>query len=384
MSGHRAGFALLVRRTGLGVVAAALVWLLVPMALAEPDRGDVRDAEERLRELEIRHQTAVEEYLQAEQTLAELDDDISRTQGRVAELAERSEERRDLAGRVIQGLYRGEEAAGLEAVLGAGRAADAARRAAYLAHAQDANMRALESYQVVRRDLEHETDALRAARQEAAELQQEMAARAERIDADAETQRAEVASLQQQVAEREERERQQAERERREQQAREAAERAEQEAEATQVASNDDSGDDDSGDEGTQASGDTDNAGGGAPPPSGQAAAAVDAALSRQGKPYQWGATGPDRFDCSGLTQWAWKQAGVSIPRTSRQQYAGLPKVSRSELQPGDLVFFGDPIHHMAMYIGDGQMVEAPYSGQSVRVRSMDRDDYTGAARPGG
>jgi cell wall-associated NlpC family hydrolase len=118
-----------------------------------------------------------------------------------------------------------------------------------------------------------------------------------------------------------------------------------------------------------------------APNPSAQVA--VDAALSQVGKPHQWGAAGPDSYDCSGLTMWAWAQAGVSLPHNSSMQYAATPRVEQSDLQPGDLMFFGSPIHHVGMYIGGGQMVEAPYSGQSVRVVSSSRSDYVGAGRPG-
>ncbi len=113
-----------------------------------------------------------------------------------------------------------------------------------------------------------------------------------------------------------------------------------------------------------------------------QAAKAIEAARSQMGTPYCWGGTGPDCYDCSGLTQWAWAQAGVSIPRSSRQQYAGLPKVPRDQIQPGDLLFFGNPIHHVGLYEGDGIMIEAPQSGEQVRRRSIHRSDYAGAARP--
>jgi peptidoglycan DL-endopeptidase CwlO len=123
---------------------------------------------------------------------------------------------------------------------------------------------------------------------------------------------------------------------------------------------------------------------GSAPAPSSAAGRAVEAAKTRLGSPYQWGAAGPDRFDCSGLTSWAWRQAGVEIPRSSGAQYAGLPKVDRASLQPGDLLFFGSPIHHVGMYVGNGQMIEAPYTGEVVRYRSIQRSDFVGAARPGG
>ena len=73
----------------------------------------------------------------------------------------------------------------------------------------------------------------------------------------------------------------------------------------------------------------------------------------------------------------------MEIPRSSGAQYAGLPKVSRGNLRPGDLLFFGSPIHHVGMYVGGGQMIEAPYTGQVVRYRSIHRSDFVGAARPG-
>ncbi len=120
-----------------------------------------------------------------------------------------------------------------------------------------------------------------------------------------------------------------------------------------------------------------------APAPSRQAQVAVDAALSQIGKPYSYGAAGPDSYDCSGLTMWAWAQAGVSLPHNSGAQYAATTRVDRSDWEPGDLLFFGSPIHHVGMYIGNGQMVEAPYTGRSVRVVSANRSDYVGAGRPG-
>lgn len=122
--------------------------------------------------------------------------------------------------------------------------------------------------------------------------------------------------------------------------------------------------------------------------PPGAADEALQAALSRRGSEYEWGATGPNEFDCSGLTSWAYNQAGVSIPRTSRQQYTAGKPVSRNELVPGDLIFFddgsGDPgaIHHVGMYVGDGKMVDAPTEGQVVDVRPMEGDGhYIGARR---
>jgi cell wall-associated NlpC family hydrolase len=110
------------------------------------------------------------------------------------------------------------------------------------------------------------------------------------------------------------------------------------------------------------------------------AAAAVRAAASQIGKPYQWGAAGPNSYDCSGLTMWAWAHAGVSLPHSSRAQYASLPHVSMSALAPGDLVFRGSPIHHVGIYKGGGVVIHAPHTGQTVREDSV--AGYTMAARP--
>ncbi|MFI6206527.1 NlpC/P60 family protein [Streptomyces sp. NPDC051041] len=105
----------------------------------------------------------------------------------------------------------------------------------------------------------------------------------------------------------------------------------------------------------------------GAVPASGRAAAAVAAARSALGKPYIWGANGPGGFDCSGLTQWSYAQAGIALPRTSQaQRYAGR-RIPLSQARPGDLVVYRDDAGHVAMYVGGGQVIHAPRPGASVR-----------------
>jgi len=115
-----------------------------------------------------------------------------------------------------------------------------------------------------------------------------------------------------------------------------------------------------------------------------RAQTAVDVALAQIGKPYRWGGSGPDSFDCSGLTSYAWAAAGVSLPRTSGSQYGATTRISRSELRPGDLVFYHSPISHVAIYIGDGRVVEAPNSGNNVRIRNdgLTRRGVVGYGRP--
>ncbi|GAB3178500.1 C40 family peptidase [Streptomyces incanus] len=105
---------------------------------------------------------------------------------------------------------------------------------------------------------------------------------------------------------------------------------------------------------------------------SGRAGAAFAAAQSKLGSPYVYGATGPSSYDCSGLTSWAYAQAGVSIPRTSESQTgAGAKIYSTSQLQVGDLVFFFNDLHHVGLYAGNGQIIHAPRSGTVVRYESM-------------
>jgi cell wall-associated NlpC family hydrolase len=116
---------------------------------------------------------------------------------------------------------------------------------------------------------------------------------------------------------------------------------------------------------------------------SGAAAKAVKTAQAQIGKPYEWGASGPSSYDCSGLTMYAWRSAGVSLPHSSRAQYESLPKVSRANIRPGDLLFYGSPIHHVGMYEGGGIMINAPETGENVRRDPIARSDYVGAARPG-
>ena len=101
----------------------------------------------------------------------------------------------------------------------------------------------------------------------------------------------------------------------------------------------------------------------------GRAGAAVRAALSRLGRPYVWGATGPNQFDCSGLVQWAYAQVGVHLDRTTYQQINDGVPVPRSQVQPGDLVF--PHAGHVQLAIGNNLVVEAPYSGASVRISRM-------------
>jgi cell wall-associated NlpC family hydrolase len=122
-----------------------------------------------------------------------------------------------------------------------------------------------------------------------------------------------------------------------------------------------------------------------APPAvSSRAGTAVNAALSQQGVPYRYATSNPGvSFDCSGLTAYAWGQAGVYLPHQSRQQYASIPHVDKGAAQPGDLIFFYSPISHVSVYIGGGQQVHAPNTGSVVKIGSVNWGKVTGVGRPG-
>ncbi len=158
-----------------------------------------------------------------------------------------------------------------------------------------------------------------------------------------------------------------------ERQAREAEERRQQEAaeEAAQQEAEE------------AAQGDSGSSGGSA---DGSYATLADQAIAfaeaQLGKPYVWGATGPDSYDCSGLTQAAWLAAGVEIPRVTWDQVNYGTSVTRDQLAPGDLVFFYDDISHVGLYIGDGQMIHAPKPGDVVKYESIDVMPIYGYVRP--
>lgn len=122
-------------------------------------------------------------------------------------------------------------------------------------------------------------------------------------------------------------------------------------------------------------------------PSSDKGAVAVAEARKHLGKPYVYGGSGPDNFDCSGLTGWAWKAAGVRLSHSAYTQYFETTRVPIDQVQPGDLLFFGkdgvESIHHNAIYIGGGDMIEASQTGTPVRIRGWRSVDIVGAGRPG-
>lgn len=115
--------------------------------------------------------------------------------------------------------------------------------------------------------------------------------------------------------------------------------------------------------------------------PAAARSSALQNALGKIGAPYRYGASGPSAFDCSGLVHWAYKQEGVSLPRTSRAMASAGTPVSKGQLRPGDLVLFYRPVSHVGIYVGNGQVVHASTSGTPVKISSMNAMPFNSARR---
>jgi peptidoglycan DL-endopeptidase CwlO len=286
--------------------------------------------------------------------LTEIRASISAGEALVADIERRMSLNEAVAEIVAQELYKGGSTGALEVVLASESFADVETRLQYLRSSEDARARVFERLAVDRQLLDERLRRLERQRAQALEARVRLADLRADIETKVEDQRAEIAHLRELI---------------------ERAERRREERLAAAAAVQEVEGDASTAEVAAPAAP--------APAASSQAGLAVQAALAQVGKPYQWGGAGPDSFDCSGLTMWAWAQGGVSLPHNSGMQYAATARVAQSDLQPGDLLFYGSPIHHVAIYIGGGQIVEAPYSGETVRVASAARSDYVGAGRPG-
>jgi cell wall-associated NlpC family hydrolase len=334
------------------MLAVALFAGLLSQAgsLAAPTEAELDAARERLMELEADFEIVVERYNLVHENLTSIQARIGVTELEVRRIERRMGVRHDAAVDVARELYMGGSNDALEAVLIAEDIRDVESRLAYLRTSQQAQSEIFEALAADRSALESKIEQLEEDRAAALAAEERLLGLRTEIEGKLAEQQDEITELNAAIERAERLE------------ARRAAAAEDQAAAATVVPAAPVAP---------------------APAPNAGAQAAVEAALSQVGKPYEWAAVGPDSYDCSGLTLWAWAHAGVSLPHNSGMQYAATPRVDRSDWQPGDLLFFGSPIHHVGMYIGNGQMVEAPYTGAQVRVNSAIRSDYVGAGRPG-
>jgi cell wall-associated NlpC family hydrolase len=367
MRGQGSFFTRTRRQVGALVAAVAIGGVIV---LGAPDAGsqtleekraEAEQVAARIADLEAEHATLEEDARVATDELADAEARVAEVEAELAELeAERDARSDELASYSVDAYVGGPAQDEVSAMLQS-ETGDLPVRLGYLGTVAGDRNQLLEELAAAEEDVQIRVDELADAQAEAADLLDQIEQSRSEAEATLAEQRqieesldAEIASL---VAE--------------QQAAAAAAAQAQAEQQAAAAATSGGGGGG-GGDTGGGGSG-----GGGyytGPPPSVSpgAAGAVQAARSMIGVPYQWGGSSPSTgFDCSGLTSWAWAQAGRSIPRTSRAQFAGTRRVSLSDLQPGDLVFYGSPIYHVGLYTGGGMMVDAPSSGRTVNERSI-------------
>ena len=337
-------------------------------------RGRLDTAQARLDELEMLIGHVVDEYNDAVVALEAAEAELDATEDEVTSLTAQAGVLEDSVVDHVRRLHKLGPAIELSALM-VGRDANATgERMSALRHILEAQRIDLEELEATQTSLAAVEERLERQRREADARTAEIEERREAVEATIADKQDEIDALNDELASALQREEEA--RRRDEERRRRAAEQARQERAAQQAREQEQQA-------ATTTSTSSTPPAGPAPAPRANAQVAVDAALSKLGSPYRWGATGPSSFDCSGLMVWAWAQAGVSLPRSSSAQFAGLRRISRSELQPGDLVFSGNPVHHVGMYIGNGQIVHSPYTGAVVSIRSMDRPDLRGFARPG-
>nr|WP_325230992.1 C40 family peptidase [Egicoccus sp.] len=377
------------------VTALLLVVAMVLPAAAQPSSQDLRgrqqDAQSRLDALMMDVAEVVEDYNEAAVALEEAEAARAATAAEHARLSDDVDALTTLAEDYVRRMHKLGPSLELSSIFVSGNPTDAGAKAATLRRVLAGQRADLEDLAAARTAIAATANRLEEQRTVAAERAGVVEARRAELDAMVASQQDEIADLEDEIAQaeaREEAERRRAEEERlrreAEERARQAAEEQRRQAERAPASEppapaprSEASPDPTPSEEPAPAP---------APSTRRSAQTAIDTALAQVGKPYRYGGSGPGSFDCSGLTSFAWRAAGVEITRTSRSQYGFTNRISRSELQPGDLVFYGrsvSRISHVAIYLGGTRVVEAPYSGANVRIRGdgMTRNDIVGYGR---
>lgn len=361
-------------KTSSRALVALLVLVLGTAGFALPaaasplsqKRSEARAAQTKLNALRSKAEQAAEAYNEARDKYGAISAKVRATRSRISKLKAEQKTLQTALGNRADEMYRSDGILGIiGALVSAQSLQDVTMVIEVLQRVSEQDARTVAKLKTTRAELEVEERALAAA--EADALAQANSMKASKKEADAKVADAKrvLGSLRADVRELIDRQ--------------EAAQEAA--ARARWLASQNDSSNDSSG--GSSSGGSSGNSGSSGGSSSARGRAAVNWAMKKLGSWYQWGAAGPSRFDCSGLTQWAYARVGVSLPHYSRAQYSSGRHIARGDLQPGDLVFFGSPIHHVGMYVGGGNFIEAPYTGARVRITSLgNRSDYVGATRP--
>lgn len=343
------------------LITTALLLLAMPSAFATPladKRAEAARIKAQVDKLDEDLEIAAEAYNEAHSRYAAVSADVKANETRAAEVAAHQKTLQDNLSTRVASMYRQGPLAQLEVLFGASTFEEFASAIDVLRTLNEQEAEQVAELKTTTAELERIHEELAAQQAEAKAQSDVMQKRKSEVESQLSERSTLLSSVEGEIAQI-----------LRDQEA-EARRRAEAAAAAARAAAAKASASSSSGDYGT--------------PTNAPRSSVVAIALSKLGAPYKWAASGPDSFDCSGFTMWVYRQVGVSLPHSSRAQIGCGQRVSRDNLAPGDLVFFGrGTIHHVGIYVGGGNFVHAPSTGDVVKVSSLSgRSDYVGACRP--
>ncbi|MEU8570995.1 NlpC/P60 family protein [Streptomyces pathocidini] len=378
------------RRTAVGLttVALASVGLLSQAAQAAPSepRQSIEEVQKKVDQLYRQAGTATQQYNQAKERTERQRTAVDRLLDDVANRTEKLNEARRTLGNYAAAQYRNGGMAPTATMLLADSPQDYFARNHLLDRMTDRQRQAVEQYQgeqesaskqrsEATRSLASLTEAQQELRDSKQSVQDKLGQARELLSELTAEEKARLAELERKREAEAQRKAEELARQQAEKARQEAAEKAAAEEAAAQESPSQSS-------DSASGSGSGSSSGSSSDAYAAKAEKAIAFARAQIGKPYVWGATGPSSFDCSGLTQAAWKAAGVSLPRTTWDQVEVGTRVATEDLKPGDLVFFYDDISHVGLYIGDGQMIHAPKPGANVRTEAITYMPIYGSVRP--
>jgi cell wall-associated NlpC family hydrolase len=384
-----------------GLPVALAITFAIPVALptvveaqsVDQQRQRVEDIVDELERLEERARQLGEDYNEAIDTKAQLDVEITDSEARIAEQeAELNQLRASLADMALRSFVGGGSVPLGPLFEDSENLNDAVKREELARVALSAGDVTTDEFDALVADLNDEKDELARKRDQADQIAASLTdaqAETERLTAEYTAARADAeAKLGQLIAQEEQRRAEESARRLREQAAAASANTSSGGGGSNSGGTSTSGGTSSSGDTSTSSgdSASTSGSGGGysVPAVSSRSGIAVQAALAQQGVPYRYATSSPGvGFDCSGLTAYAWAQAGVGLPHQSRAQFASIPHVPKESAQPGDLIFFYSPISHVSIYLGNGMQVHAPNTGKTVTVGSVNWGKVVGVGRPG-
>lgn len=386
-----------------GLPVALAVTFAVPVALptvvnaqsVDQQRQKVEDIVDQLEQLEERARQLGEDYNEAIDTKAQLDVEITDAEARIAEQeAELNQLRASLADMALRSFVGGGSVPLGPLFEDSENLNDAVQREELARAALSAGDVDTDELDAFVAEINDEKDLLARKREQADQLAASLTdaqAETDRLTTEYTDARAEAeAKLGQLIAQEEQRRAEESLRRVREQAAAASASTSSSSGDSGGSTSNSGGGDSSSGgsstSSGDSSGGSSSGSGGGysVPAVSSRSGLAVQAALAQQGVPYRYATSSPGvGFDCSGLTAYAWAQAGVGLPHQSRAQFASVPRVPKESAQAGDLIFFYSPISHVSIYLGNGMQVHAPNTGSTVSVAPVNWGKVVGVGRPG-